>query len=115
MASFSAVATLLIIGTFREGPGIGLTTARFDAETGALTAPTLAAESAVPAFLVVSPDGRHVHVCNETHPGKLSSFAIDPAAPALTRVAHIPSEGLSPCYIALDHAGRHALVAASSI
>jgi len=105
------VATLLVIGTFREGPGIGLTTARFDPETGTLTAPTFAAEVANPSFLAVAPDGRHVHVCNETWPGNLTSFAVDPASGALTPVAHVGSEGKSPCYIELDHSGRFALTA----
>ncbi|MBE2212541.1 MAG: lactonase family protein [Opitutaceae bacterium] len=111
MITAPMVATLLVIGTFREGPGIGLTTARFDPATGTLTAPAFAAEAANPSFLTVAPDGRHVHVCNETWPGNLSTFAVDPTSGALTPVARVPSEGKSPCYIELDRTGRFALVA----
>ena len=111
MLTLPMVATLLVIGTFREGPGIGLTTARFDAATGTLSVPVFAAEAANPSFLTVAPDGRHVHVCNETWPGRLSSFAVDPLSGALTRVAQVESDGKSPCYIELDRSGRFAFVA----
>ena len=57
MLSIPAMATLLVIGTFREGPGIGLTTAHFDAESGTLSPPMFAAEAANPSFLAVAPDG----------------------------------------------------------
>lgn len=111
MVSASALATLLVIGTFREGPGIGLTTAHFHPEAGTLTAPVLAAEAARPSFLTVAPDGRAIHVCTETWPGRLTTFAVDPQTHALSAVSQVESGGKSPCYIELDHTGRFAFAA----
>ncbi len=111
MSSTRADSSLLVIGTFREGPGIGLTTALFDSANGTLMTPTLVAETPVPSFVTIAPDGSHAYVCNETSPGNLSTFAIDPATRTFSQVAQVPSAGDSPCYIELDHSGRYAFAA----
>jgi 6-phosphogluconolactonase len=111
MLTTPMVATLLVIGTFREGPGIGLMTARFDPATGTLSAPVLAGQAARPGFFAISPDGRHIHAGNETQAGNLTTFAFDAARGALEPVAHAATVKKSPCYIDLDRTGRFALVA----
>lgn len=107
----TSASVLLIIGTFQDGPGLGLSTARFDTSHGTLTPPILAAEAPVPGFLTIAPDGRHVHVTQETLPGRVGTFAIDATAGTLTRVADVASPSGWPCHIALDHTARVALVA----
>jgi 6-phosphogluconolactonase len=99
----------LYAGTHRSGPRTGISRARFDPAGGALSAFTLAAESADPAFLVVHRDGRHLYACNSGTPGGVSAFALDPASGDLRYLNHVVSEGRGPSQLSLDHTGRHVL------
>jgi 6-phosphogluconolactonase len=107
---FAAVAMhaadmLVYFGTNSTGPGHGLSVARFDTATGALTRPTLAIESPAPAYFAIHPDGRHLYAANA--PGFLSAFEIDPATGALKLLNQVASGGKETCFISLDSSGKH--------
>jgi 6-phosphogluconolactonase len=85
--------------------------ARFDTNTGALTAPRLDVDAVQPAFFVIHPDGRHLYTCNSGSPGGISAYAIDPKTANLTRINGVSSGGDDPSYVCLDHTARFALIA----
>ncbi len=71
-----------------ESHSKGIYVSRFNAATGALSEPELAAESINPSFLTISPNHRFVYAVNEDplsvgppldHASYVSAFAIDPA------------------------------------
>lgn len=85
--------------------------------TGAFRNLTLAAEARDPSFLALTRDGRTLVAVNELTSfegetaGALTVFARDPATGALSAQGTRSSLGGAPCYVAVDRAGRHALVA----
>jgi 6-phosphogluconolactonase len=115
-AAFGA-DTLVFFGTHAEGPGRGLSVARFDVATGAITSPSLVAEAAAPAFFVLSADGRRLYTCNslDTYQvqagGAVSAYAVDPKSGRLTLLNEKPTGGGEPAYVSLDATGRFVLVA----
>jgi 6-phosphogluconolactonase len=105
------------IGTYTEHGSEGIYVCDFDAATGKLGAPVLAAKSEQPSFLAVSGDRNFLYAVNETDKfdgqpgGGLSAFATDPATGQLTFLNSVSSRGGGPAYIALDRTGLFALVA----
>lgn len=105
------------LGTYTRGASKGIYTARLNTETGALTAPNLAAESTNPSFLALHPGGRFLYAANEVpefageKSGSVSAFAIDPRTRALTPLNQQSSRGAGPCHLVVDKAGRNVLVA----
>ena len=59
---------LVYFGTHTAGPGKGFSLARFDTTTGAPSKPEFLLEAPAPAYLIVTPDGKHLYTCNS--PGK---------------------------------------------
>jgi 6-phosphogluconolactonase len=107
---------LVYFGTYTSGPSKGIYVSRLDAATGVLGPPELAVESVNPSFLAVHPSGRFLYAVNEIDnfeggaAGAASSFAIE-AGGKLRLLNQSSTRGTGPCYISLDRAGRHALVA----
>lgn len=64
-----------------------------------------------PMFLAVHPDGERVYVANRTDGGTVSAFAVDRSDGSLKHRADRSSEGVGPCYVSVDPAGRYAFVA----
>jgi 6-phosphogluconolactonase len=96
-AAASAASELVFIGTFtgKADPAAhsqGIYALRFDNETGALSAPTVAAEMFSPGFLALAPDHRHLYAVEERSAayhgpgGGVSAFAIDRDSGHLTLV-----------------------------
>jgi 6-phosphogluconolactonase len=100
---------LVYFGTYTNGTSKGIYVSRFDATTGVLGTPALAAESVNPSFLAVHPSGRFLYAVNEVDnfeggsAGAASAFAIEAAGKL--RLLNQSS------YISLDRAGKHVLVA----
>lgn len=106
------------VGTYtvRESKGIYL----YQLDSGRLTpagVPVLAAETVNPSFLAIDPSRRYLYTVNETEDyqghktGGVSAFHIDRKTGLLTFLNEVPSGGTDPCYVSLDHQGRHVLVA----
>jgi 6-phosphogluconolactonase len=116
-ATAPAAGILVYFGTYTEGKSRGIYVSRFDAATGALTKPELAAESVNPSFLVAHPSGRFLYAANEIDSfegeaaGAASAFAVDKATGKLTLLNQSSSRGTGPCYVSLDRAGRHLFIA----
>jgi len=113
---------LFYVGTYtNEGsPGStskGIYAYRFDAATGKATSLGLAAETVNPSFVAISPNGRFLFAVNELqkyqgpNSGGVSAFSIDQATGKLTFLNEVASRGADPCYIIVDKAGKHVLVA----
>ncbi len=108
----------VLIGTGLSGANRGFRLAHFNSDTGALTAPALAAPSDHCSFFALTPDGKHLYTTNEIstfggvpHMGAISAFSVDPTTGKLTLLNQQPSGGESPAYLSLDQTGRFVLVA----
>jgi 6-phosphogluconolactonase len=107
------------IGTYTRGKSKskGIYRCAFDAATGKLGAPELAAETTDPSFLALDPKQRHLYAAGEmdTFEGKKSgcvtAFSLDPASGALKQLNQKPSGGAAACHLVVDSAGKHVLVA----
>ncbi len=105
------------VGTYTEHGSEGIYVCDFDAETGRLGAPVLAAKSEQPSFLAVTGDRNFLYAVNETDKfggqpgGGVSVFATDAATGKLTFLNSVSSRGGGPAYIVLDKTQNFALVA----
>lgn len=105
------------IGTYTRGPSEGIYLLRMDAETGRLDAPILAGAAENPSFLALHPTRPLLYSVGQmaaaagTPGGAANAFAIDPGAGTLSLINQAPSIGAGPCHIAVDRAGRHAIIA----
>ncbi len=92
------------LGTY--GPGVYAAT--LDRRTGAISAPTLAAEAKDPSFVALSPDGRRLYAALESS-GRVAAFAV--AGLRLRPLNARPSGGSGPCHVSVAPDGRTALAA----
>ena len=92
------------IGSFTKAGGLGITAARVEAGTGALTVLGHTADVPDPSFLTASADGRHLYTVSETSPeGAAAAFSLaEPAAPRLLGEP-VPVHGADPTHLALHH------------
>ena len=108
---------LVFIGAYTRRGGRGIQVARFDADTGSLTAPELAAEITNPSFLALDPSLSHLYAVTEIDDyegntgGALSAFAVDRSTGALTFLNQQPTLGPGPCHVSIDAQSRNAVVA----
>jgi 6-phosphogluconolactonase len=116
-AAAQPAGQLVYVGTYTGEKSQGIYAFRFDASTGALTPLGLAAETRNPSFLALHPNGRFLYAVNEVDDadgeksGSVSAFAIDRETGRLTLLNAQSSRGAHPCYLVVDRAGRHVLVA----
>jgi 6-phosphogluconolactonase len=107
--------TLLFIGTYTSPASKGIYVSRLDPHTGALSAPTLAAEGRNPSFLAASADGRFLYAVNEVDAvdgkpgGAVTGYAIDKAAGTLKLLNAQSTVGGGPAHVSV--AGRMVFVA----
>lgn len=105
------------IGTYTNGTSEGIYRVSLDTATGALSNPELAARTTSPSYLALHPTRRFLYAVNETGKfegqptGSVSAFALDAATGALTLLNQQASGGSGPAHVAVDRAGRTALVA----
>ncbi len=100
----------------KKGVSKGIYQSRFDPKTGQLTTPILAAATARPSFLALSPPRngpRFVYAVNAVNDpaATVTTFVLDPNTGALRQVGQVPSGSAGPCYISVDSTGRSAFVA----
>lgn len=109
VSSLAMSKTSLVYIATQNPERMGVALAEFDADTGALSAPTMAVETRDPAHFTLSADRRHLYMCNTGTPGGVSAFAVDGRTGALRLLNHIESRGRGPSYISLDGSGRFVL------
>ena len=97
-------------GTYTQETSQGIYRSRFDAETGALSEPHLAAAIESPSFLALHPNKLFLYAVTETSEGSVSSFAIG-ADGELTKINTQPTNGSLPCDLEVDETGRMLVVA----
>jgi 6-phosphogluconolactonase len=117
LASTSAMAAsenqLVLIGTYTLGGSRGIYEVRLDNETGALSAPVLAAETPNPSFLAMAPSRRFIyaHADVGTLPdgraaGGIRAFALDPDSGRLTALNERATGDPFPSNVAIDATGQ---------
>jgi 6-phosphogluconolactonase len=105
------------IGTYTGAKSKGIYVSRFDAATGKLGTPQLAAETASPSFLAIHPGHRFLYAANEVgdfngkKSGAVSAFSIDSTSGKLSALNQQPSGGDGPCHVSVDATGKSVLVA----
>jgi 6-phosphogluconolactonase len=105
------------IGTYTSGKSKGIYRCAFDAATGKLGEPELAAATLNPSFLALDPQRHRLYAAGELDKfegkasGCVTAFAIDPASGALKQLNQKPSGGAAACHLIVDGAGKHVLVA----
>ena len=105
---------LVYIGGYTRGPSKGIYVCRMNLATGALTSPTLAAETSNPGFLALHPSHRFLYAVGESSGasnGFVRAFVIDGLSGMLTPLNQQPSGGRGPCHLAVNPAGTCLLVA----
>ncbi len=103
-----------------ESHSQGIYAARFNAATGELGQPILAAQIINPSFVTISPNHRFLYSVIEDptsvgppldHESFVSAFAIDQATGKLRLLNTLPTSGTSTCFISMDHTGKFLLMA----
>ncbi len=104
---------LVLIGTYTLGGSRGIYEVRLDSETGALSAPVLAAETPNPSFIAMAPSRRFIyaHADVGTLPdgraaGGIRAFALDPESGRLTPINERATGDPFPSNVAIDATGR---------
>jgi 6-phosphogluconolactonase len=104
-------------GTYTGPKSQGIYVSRFDAATGRLGAPELAAEVNNPSFLAVDPSQRFLYAVGELNnfggqrAGAVSAFRLEPGTGKLTLLNQEASGGTGPCHVSVDQGGKCVLVA----
>lgn len=100
------------VGPYTREESKGIYLSRFDAATGELLDPELAAEMENPSFLAIHPNRKFLYAVSEVDaPALVSAFAIDPASGALTLLNSAEPNGSAPCDLEVDATGRMLAVA----
>lgn len=104
---------LIYLGTYtRSGRSQGIYSVRLDGDSGALSAPILAAAATDPGWITLSPDKRLLFAIHAS-PGQAIAFRPEPATGTLTPVAAPPDgpRAAPPSHLAIDATGRTLLAA----
>ncbi len=94
----------------------GIYVSRFDADTGALSAPKLAARTTSPSFVALHPSGQFLYVVGEEPPplrahSEVSAYRIKLPSGDLRLLNRVPAGGKGPCQIAVEPEGKMAMTA----
>ncbi|HOA50716.1 MAG: lactonase family protein [Thermogutta sp.] len=104
-------------GTYTRDTSRGIYVGKFDANTGRLTEPELAAETRNPSFLAVHPTRPLLYAVGELaefegqRTGAVLAYQIDSQSGKLVAINRQPSGGTGPCHLVVDPSGRFVLVA----
>jgi len=107
---------MIYVGTYTNHGSKGIYAYQFDASTGKLTSPGLAAETSQPSFLAVDPGGHFLYAVNESGnfngqpTGAVSAFSIQPETGKLSLLNQVSSRGADPAHIILDRTGKYLFV-----
>jgi 6-phosphogluconolactonase len=99
-----------------KGVSKGIYQSTFDSTKGQLTPPVLAAATARPSFLAVSPPGpgrRSVYAANAINDpaATVTTFTLNPTTGSLQQAGQVSSGGAGPAYVSVDSTGHAAFVA----
>lgn len=96
-----------------KGASKGIYLAHFDSLTGQLSPPLLAATTARPSYMAITPARKHLYAVNAINDpaATVSGFAIDERTGFLREIGQVSSGGAGPAYISIDATGRAAFVA----
>jgi 6-phosphogluconolactonase len=120
LANAPAKDCLVYFGTYTNATSRGIYVARLNPDTGELSAPELAAASASPCYLAVSPDEKYLYAANSvkgfrdyatTNGGAVSAFAIERSSGKLALLNQKCSGGAGPCHVSVDATGKVLFVA----
>jgi 6-phosphogluconolactonase len=98
----------------------GIYVSRFNAATGELTEPQLAAEIANPSFITIAPNHKFLYAVSEDplsvgppldHASYVSAYAIDAATGKLRLLNTKPTGGTSTCFVSIDKTGKYVMMA----
>ncbi len=106
--------TLVYFGTdTTRGASKGIYLSHFDSVTGQLSVPLLAATTARPSYMAITPSRRHIYAVNALNDpsATVSGFAIDQHTGLLRPIGQVSSGGRGPAYISIDATGHAAFVA----
>ena len=103
-------------GCYTGGAGgsKGITRSKFDAKTGKLSEPELAAEMGSPSFLAIHPSGKFLYAVGEgggKDGGPVVAFSLDAKTGELTKLNASTSGGSGPCHISVSPDGKFAVAA----
>ncbi len=105
------------VGTYTTGKSEGIYLYRLHLTTGELRSVGVTRGVVNPSYLVLDQKRRYLYAVNEVTEfnhqpgGAISSFAIDQQTGALRFLNQQPTRGGAPCYVSLDNASKHVLVA----
>lgn len=106
-----ASSHLIFLGTYTRSTSKGIYAIRLDGETGALSTPTLVAESSSPAWITFSPDKKFLYAIHESAAMAIG-FKVDAANAKLTPLPPTPAATANPpSHLAVDATGRTLLAA----
>jgi 6-phosphogluconolactonase len=117
LPSIAAEKQRVYLGTYTGAKSQGIYVCDFNAETGELSQPRLAAETKSPSFLAIHPDNKHLYAVGEVgefqgkKTGAVSAFAINADSGALTLLNQQSSGGTGPCHVSVDRTGKCVLAA----
>lgn len=96
-----------------KGVSKGIYLAHFDSQTGQLSPPLLAATTARPSYMAITPTRHHLYAVNAINDpaATVTGFAIDQRTGSLREIGQVPSGGAGPAYISIDATGHAAFVA----
>jgi len=107
----AAAEHLLYIGTYTRTTSRGIYAVRLNGDTGALSAPMLAATTANPSFVALTPDRKILYAVSEAD-SMAAAFKTDLAACTLSPLQPPQSSGgAAPCHLVVDPTSRALLVA----
>jgi len=107
----------LYIGAYTNEMNKGISAARLDLSTGAISGMILAAETPNPTFLEIHPNGQSLYAVNEIanyegkKEGSITAYRIDRATGKLEMLNRASTRGAGPCHVNLDRTGRMAMIA----
>ena len=103
----------IYLGTYtRSGISQGIYSLRLDGESGALSAPQVAAAAVDPSWITLSPNRQFLFAVHPS-PNQAIAFKVDAASGGLTPLESpaTPVRTASPCHLAVDATGRTLLAA----
>ena len=112
-----ADAQWVYIGTYTNAQSRGIYRVEFDAKSGRLGMPEVAAELKNPSFLAIHPRRGFLYAVNEVSQvggkpvGSVSGFVVDAKSGDLTPINRQSSGGPGPCHLTVDSEGKAVLVA----
>jgi 6-phosphogluconolactonase len=112
-AAFSATAGAerFYIGTYTSDTSQGIYQSSLDLGSGTVGPTNLAGAAANPSYVVLHPSGNFLYAVNEETGGYVVAFSVNRTNGTLTQLNQQPSQGDSPCHLAIDSAGRNVMVA----